>query len=164
MIPNLESNKGSIEYAITVTLSSKYRSRYKNDSVEDSYTKLNKELYSICKKYNLKLSLVVELHKDFTIHCHGFIKHIDLSKLEFQCYRNDLKRYIHEVFRKYNSNIIGFIYVKDITDYNVWHEYCIKELKYTNKVIAYSPIICDDLGSFTKEQFKLNFPQPNDLI
>jgi len=143
----------SIEYAITITLGKKLR---KLISSEDQYMALMAIISLIETKSELRFSLIAELHKDYTIHLHGFVNVNNLDKIHIK-YKNDLKRYIHEYIRKNYKDEIGFIYIADIDDYNKWFEYCTKEVSRTNKIINYNPVIFDTLKHFEKIKFKLNF-------
>lgn len=144
----------SIDYAITITLGKKLR---RLCTAEDQYLAIMAIINLIETKSELRFSLIAELHKDYTIHLHGFVNVNNLSKIHIR-YRNDLKRYIHEYIRKNYKDDIGFIYIANIDDYNKWYEYCTKDSLKTYKVINYNPVINDALKQFDKVKLDINFP------
>lgn len=122
----------SVTYAITITIRP---ARYKDD-LDTQYCKAKQELLSCC----YPLSLVCELTKSYNLHFHGVIQAIIPNK-------GTAKQSIHNYFRK--CKYLGFIYLKEITDTDIWYKYCFKNYDSTLSDLYFAPpVIIDEVEDF----------------
>lgn len=144
------SSNCSVDYAITITLSSKERRSMKKSIEQIDY--MESKIATINQNGMFTISLIAEAHQDYTMHFHGYIRVNNLHKYTIS-YLKDLKRKIYEQFRQWD---FGHIYVKDITDEPKWHEYVTKNIKTTYEIIR-NPIVADELNKFDRELSWIQF-------
>jgi len=122
-----------MDYAITVTLNRSLR-KY---SPDEQYTKSFMPLADLLHRF--KKTLVYELTQNGDIHYHGIIS-LDVK------YKNvhirDMIIFIQNLFR--GSKIFGYVCVKQVTDYNKWKEYILKDVQKSKDRLGIFPIFKDD--------------------
>lgn len=128
--------KYTSEYALTVTTSR----RCHNLTTEEQYKESKKELIDILELNKIQHSLIFELTKNNDVHYHGIIKVPVNDKIR------DIKIFVCNLFRK--RKFLGYICLKEITEYNIWFDYMKKELKITNERTGIYPIVSDMFGVF----------------
>jgi hypothetical protein len=87
---------------------------------------------------NCKHTTVCELTSNYDVHYHSILS-LPLDK----CNGKDPHRYIKDIFR----SEFGFTCVKQVTEYEIWTQYLMKDIKETSKVIA-GAILKDDYEIF----------------
>lgn len=124
-----------IKLALTVTIKPNlYRH---NLSVQ--YDKAKKELTST----PFKISLVSEVTKSGNLHLHGIIEQVKaVSKGSF-------RQSVVDYFR--TNKVIGYIYLKEITELDVWLDYCFKDFNKSKLEFYFAPIVMiDEVDDFPK--------------
>jgi len=104
--------KYSVDYALTITL----RPVMYMHVAQKQYDIIVPEILSIFTE--CKLILVPELTKQYNVHFHGIIN-VPL------CDGRDPQKWIHDKVRLHRK--IGMICIKQITDYDIWLTYCMKD-------------------------------------
>lgn len=102
----------SVDYALTITL----RPVMYIHTAQKQYDLITPEILQIFSE--CKLILVPELTKQYNLHFHGIIN-VPL------CDGRDPSKWIHDKVRTHRK--IGMICVKQITDYDTWLTYCMKD-------------------------------------
>jgi len=102
----------SVDYALTITL----KPMMYVHVAQKQYESLVPEILNIFRE--CKLILVPELTKQFNVHFHGIIN-VPL------CDGRDPSKWIHDKVRTHRK--IGMICVKQMTDYEGWYTYCMKD-------------------------------------
>lgn len=132
----------SVDFSITVTLCPKLNRMDITKQYDYSAYEVEQTLKRI--DYVDSLTLVAEITKNCNLHFHGIIKfNIEKHKHIIYKFKNDLKEY---------NFLIGFIDIKQITDFPGWKEYISKDLQTTKEVIGRRPVLIDDFNCFTTEQ------------
>jgi len=116
-------------YAITLTIKPKW---YKF-TIEEQKSILKNELMNMSG--DIDYHVIIELTQSYNVHAHGIIR-----------LKNDKNRlrpllelkYLHNMFRK--CSVIGFIYLKQITNLFEWKEYCYKNYTQTKIIFCYEEI------------------------
>lgn len=93
------------------------------------------------------ISVVAEITKSGNLHLHGIVEAKEPK-------RGTLKQHIIDHFRK--AKVVGFIYVKEITDLEKWIGYCLKDFEKTKKDLDFAPIVMLDQA--------ISFPEGLDLL
>lgn len=145
-ISNIESNlnldqitpkkqnlhKWSVDYAITLTLKPViYR-----HAPEKQFSLVSENIRNNFP--NCQFTIIAELTKQYNIHFHGFIK-VDLNKINIHP-----EKYLFDRIRKYSA--LGFAVIKQVTEYNVWKDYILKDKKNTESILNLDPVVRDDYG------------------
>lgn len=113
-----------MDYAITFTL----RPNLFREMPEHQFDIASNLLKVLFQKY--KKTLVVEFTQNYNIHIHGIV------------YSNT-KRELYDIIRK--NKVFGYICVRQITEFDVWAEYIVKETIKTYKELSCRyPVICND--------------------
>lgn len=121
--------------ALTLTIKPKFYSK----DLAEQYTLVKEEL----KQCPFNKSLVTEITKSGNLHFHGVINVPTVGL------RGTAKQAVHNYFKK--CKVIGFIYVKEMTDRKGWYSYCFKELDKTKLDVYFAPtIIVDECIDFPK--------------
>lgn len=133
------SESFSVDYSFTITLRPKCFTHEPEIQYDDTNFHVRARLASISPHF----TIVAEVTKAWNIHYHGIIKFVLKDKV-------DCAKRFHARFR--NDNLVGFVNIKQITDYNGWCEYIVKDLQKTTESIGRRPIIRDDYGVTNPEQ------------
>lgn len=135
------SHNYSVDYSFTLTLKPK---RLFQQEPEKQYDNTMYHVVNMLNSLNAKYTLIIELTKSFNIHYHGIISFL-LQDNEFDCMKS-----FYSLFRK--DEKIGYIYLKQITDFPGWIEYLRKDLYKTFMCVGRRIIIQDNYNVFTKEE------------
>jgi len=128
----------SQQYALTITLNPKLFTL----DVLTQRNQLMSVLNGLIADEKLDLSVIVEFTQSFNIHAHGFVR------VPLKLSRNPIFL-IHDIFRKYKS-LIGFIYIKPISEYHNWLHYCLKDYHLTKvELEGENPVILNNMGDFS---------------
>lgn len=127
----------SMSFAITLTLNPKL---FHHDCVTQ-HNLFMQELCKLCEACAWRVSLVLELTKSFNCHYHGFIQ-IPIDKKS----KKSIQHRITDILR--TNKIIGYTYIKDIDNDQIWLEYTTKEITTTFKETGIYPVCKDDIDLY----------------
>lgn len=132
----------SVDYSFSMTLKPKL---YCLDATEQ-YDKIYDYVTQKLKSFG-KVSCIVECTKSYNIHLHGIVT-FDMKPAK--CIKLFQKLFI-DSFR--DDKCIGFIVIKQITDFAGWLEYISKDLEVTKDLIHRPPILIDQYELFTEVKY-----------
>lgn len=135
----------SVRYSFTITL----KPSLYNVPASVQYDKTYDELYKhLCQNFNVKLTLVAELTRNYNIHFHGTIVFIMINVHKY----NVMKRFV-DSFRK--SKIFGFVNIKQIEDEPGWIDYISKGFHDFTRDTNRRPILQDDFDYWKPDIYAL---------
>lgn len=118
------------KYGITITL----KPQFYDKDLKEQYNLLYYDLDYLCLHNHHKYHVVIEVTEKGNIHGHGIVmsNHSNMQKLEKEI--------------KDNSECIGFIALRTITDIKGWSAYCSKSYEKTYELVKAfgSPMIMDN--------------------
>lgn len=133
----------SVDYTFTITLQPKLYKQEPEQQYDLTYNHVRQTLVKIAREF----TLVSELTKNYNIHFHGIINFTSVPK-------TDYRKLFYKVFR--NDTLVGFVNIKQMTDYPGWKEYISKDIKTFTESVNRRPIIWDDYEVFSSDQ-RFNF-------
>lgn len=134
----MSMNGYSVNYALTVTLRPLMYKHEPEHQYDVTYDYVRRKLLSLTEHF----TLICEMTKSYNVHYHAVLS-LPLNDT------SDCQKKIHKLFR--NDPNVGFIYVKQVTDFDKWIEYIRKDIVKTCSVLNRRPIIHD-----WYDQFDLN--------
>lgn len=135
----------TIQYTLNITLSPHMYHKL----AETQYDETVQIVKTLFKKYDPRMSIIVELTKQYNVHYHGIV--------DFEYIKGiDYKKYIYDSFRnEIHKRRLGRPFVIDVFDFHGWKDYIIKDLISTYNSLNRFPVVLDDFDLIPEGKFRL---------